>query len=122
MKLLVVSSDPQVIPVLLMSLGMAGFAVMTAGTVADALQALREAAPDAVVSDLDLPDGGSSELLEAMHKEPALAPIPVVVLTASDDEFTRRRLQHAGAAAVVTRPFEPARLAADLSRLIQTRR
>lgn len=70
------------------------------------------ARPDLVLLDLHLPRMGGLELLAAMKADPALASIPVVVVTSSRSDADARRALELGAAGFVTKPFEFRQLAA----------
>jgi signal transduction histidine kinase/CheY-like chemotaxis protein len=58
--------------------------IVTAGTGAEALAAMRSGPLDCVVLDLRLPDMTGFELLEEVSATPALAAVPVVVFTGKD--------------------------------------
>jgi CheY-like chemotaxis protein len=58
--------------------------IVTSGTGAEALEALRTKPFDCVVLDLRLPDMPGFELLETIRGEPALVDVPVVVFTGKD--------------------------------------
>jgi CheY-like chemotaxis protein len=65
-------------------LGYDDIELVSVGTGADALDALGKGAFDCVVLDLSLPDMSGFELLEEMHRQPALSEIPVVIFTGKD--------------------------------------
>lgn len=71
---------------------------------ATALQALRDAAPDIVVLDLDIGDEYGLDLLPAISRHPGVA---VIILTASEDPLAPQRALAAGATAFVSK-FSPA--------------
>jgi two-component system, chemotaxis family, response regulator Rcp1 len=82
----------------------------------EALAFLRRAAgyeaaprPDLILLDLNLPVLSGSEVLESVRKDPELASIPVVVVTAS--RLDRERLLHLGADAYITKPVGVQQLA-----------
>lgn len=63
--------------------------------------------PDVVLLDLNLPGTDGEGVLSAMADEEALAQIPVVVLTSSDDTEDVTRAYDLGANAYVTKPVDP---------------
>ena len=63
-----------------------GYRVSSAGDGQEALQRLRGATPpDLILLDLMLPGMNSGELRAELQRDPALAPVPVVVLSAASD-------------------------------------
>jgi two-component system chemotaxis sensor kinase CheA len=66
-------------------LDMAGYAVLEAPTLADALECLSRQPVDVVLAALDLPPDGGSALLAAIRRRPEWEKIPVVGLTDSSD-------------------------------------
>jgi CheY-like chemotaxis protein len=68
-----------------------GHTVMTASNGKDALAILEACRPALVVLDLMMPQMSGFELLEVMKREPPLAGIPVLVVTASLEHGVRDR-------------------------------
>ena len=62
--------------------------------------------PDLILLDLHLPDMGGELVLAQLKAEPAIARIPVVIVTADATPGRERRLLSAGAFACVTKPFD----------------
>jgi CheY-like chemotaxis protein len=82
--ILVVDDDPDVRDVLALVLELEGYAVERAIDGLDALLALRTAPlPAAIVLDLEMPSMAGVEFRAAQLRDPALARIPVLVLSAS---------------------------------------
>jgi two-component system chemotaxis sensor kinase CheA len=98
----------------------AGYRVATAGDGLAALQQLTaDADIDLVVTDLEMPEMGGLELLRRVRDEPALASLPVVVVTSLATEDDRRRGLEAGADAYVTKDrFDQRALLDTVQRLI----
>ncbi len=81
---LVVDDDVSMRDALALSLRLEGYVVHTAGNGLDALLALRtESRTDAIVLDLEMPVMTGWEFRAAQLGDPALATIPVLVLSAS---------------------------------------
>ena len=79
----------------------------------DALAWLREhPAPDLILLDLMMPRMNGEQLFAELKKDEALARIPVVVLSAVDDEDQRKRVP--GAAAYLRKPINIADLLSAL--------
>jgi two-component system, chemotaxis family, sensor kinase CheA len=98
----------------------AGYRVTTAVDGLDALQQLQaDGAVDAIVTDLEMPQLDGIELLRRVREEPALASLPVVVVTSLSGESDRRRGLDAGADAYVTKDrFDQRALLDTVERLI----
>lgn len=70
----------------------------------DAILRLREQPVDVILLDLAMPGVDGFELMSFFHREPALASIPVIVVTSDDQPETARRARRAGAKGVVVKP------------------
>lgn len=67
---------------------------------------LAEQTPALVLLDLDLPDGSGLEILELMRREPRLAAIPVLVVSAAADEELLAEARAKGASASLLKPVD----------------
>jgi two-component system alkaline phosphatase synthesis response regulator PhoP len=114
--ILVVDDEPKIVQLARDYLEHAGFAVMTAGDGASALQAVRTREPDLVVLDLGLPvvDG-----LEVMRSIRTAGSTPIVVLTARDTELDKLLGLELGADDYVTKPFSPRELVARVRAVLR---
>ncbi len=88
-----------------------------AGTVAEAEEALRVAAPDIVLLDLMLPGGSGIDVLHAVRRLPGDR-IPVAVVSAWTTPEYRTAADEAGADAFMAKPFVPDELAELVTRLL----
>jgi DNA-binding response OmpR family regulator len=77
-----------------------------------ALTKVKEATPDLIVLDLNLPGYDGLELCRILRSRPASATIPIVMVTARTTESDRIRGLELGADDYVTKPFSPRELAA----------
>jgi DNA-binding response OmpR family regulator len=82
---LVVDDDEDLRHALAERLSEEGLVIITASNGRDALAALTAERPAVVVLDLMLPGVDGWELLRTMEREPALARVPVLVMTAGRD-------------------------------------
>lgn len=94
----------------------AGWAVTTAADGAAGLEEARRQRPDAILLDVMMPVMDGYEVCRHLKQDPALAPIPVVLLTARKEQ-DQERLRGSGAAGVVLKPFDPEALAARIREL-----
>jgi two-component system chemotaxis response regulator CheY len=73
---------------------------------------------DLLVLDLNMPDMHGLEVLQFMRRHPAYRAIPVLILTTRGDENSRSVALAAGATRYLTKPFQPAILAAYARELL----
>ena len=64
----------------------------------------RDPVPDLIVLDLNLPKHDGLEVLAALHADPVLAAVPVVVFTSSTSPGERARVMELGAARFLAKP------------------
>ena len=95
-----------------------GFEVRTAGTLQEARQALREHDPDALLIDLQLPDGSGLELLQT--PEGRLPPGVIFISGNASVELAVEALR-LGAMDFLTKPVDFARVKMALANLSRTR-
>jgi signal transduction histidine kinase/CheY-like chemotaxis protein len=110
---LVVDDDPVARDLLQRALGKAGFRVECATDGEEALQLARTLRPEAITLDVMMPGVDGWATLAALKADPALADIPVIMLTIVDDKNKGYAL---GAADYMTKPFNREQLAATLSK------
>ena len=84
-----------------------GYQVETAGDCAQALERFRTAQPDAVLLDVMLPDGDGFTLLGQLQ---AIRDVPVLFLSARDEDEARLHGLGLGADDYITKPFLPQEL------------
>ena len=116
-RVLVVDDERQILRALKFILREAGYEVIEAATMEEALDQAAVRPPDAAIVDLMLPDGSGVELCGSLREWSSM---PIIVLSAIGDEETKVQALEAGADDYVTKPFGPrelvARLAAALRR------
>lgn len=64
-----------------------GFAVESASNGIEALEVLKRVRPGLVITDMQMPAMGGSELISALKDKPATADIPIVILTGRSSGF-----------------------------------
>jgi len=109
--ILVVDDDLHVRRFLRTTLAGQGHAVVEAGTVAEALDAIQRVQPAVVLLDLGLPDGDGLAVLRAL---PAEERPPVIVLSARGQEGDKVIALDAGAEDYLTKPFGASELLARI--------
>ncbi len=83
-----------------------------------ALDVAAEVRPSAILLDLMLPDMSGFEVYERLRRSGPLKRIPVIVVSALDDEASRRRSQELGADAYLIKPFLPGRLVREVADIL----
>jgi CheY-like chemotaxis protein len=67
-----------------------GFAVESATDGLEALETLKRIRPDLIVTDIQMPKMGGSELITALKQEPSTAKIPIVIVAGKQSGFESR--------------------------------
>jgi DNA-binding response OmpR family regulator len=116
-QVLVIDDDETIRVVLRRIVEMAGATVTEATTGEEGLRALYSGRPDVVVLDIGLPGLDGWQVLERIRQ---LTDLPVVMVSAHDDELEKVRALQAGADDYVTKPFGAPELLARLQ--VQVRR
>lgn len=121
-KVLVCDDHPLLLSLLTERLVHSGFRVVEASNGSEALSALRSQRIDAVILDSMMPDIDGYRVLCEIKADPALASIPVIMLTARSEETDIVSALAAGASDYVVKPFIPEELLMRLMRLISPER
>lgn len=88
----------------------------------EALRRMEEAEPCVVVTDVMMPGIDGIALLGLIRERPAWATLPVLLLTAWDDDEVRQRALELGATDFVGKPFSPRELRARVANFVALRR
>jgi CheY-like chemotaxis protein/phosphoribosyl 1,2-cyclic phosphodiesterase len=111
-RILVVDDDPDIRALANHALSQDGHIVIEASSGEEALALIEAELPDLLVLDLLMPAQGGLEVLKILRSRQASAALPVVVLTAMDDEVNTRVGFEYGATDYLTKPFSVPQLAA----------
>ncbi len=82
-----------------------GFEVEPVRDGREALERAREFGPELVIMDIQMPHISGLELIEQMKQEEALAPVPVLAVTAYAAKGDEERIHDAGAEGYVSKPI-----------------
>ena len=120
-RVLVVEDEPAVADVIEVALRKAGCEVEVAGTRKSAEARLEPGRFVAVILDLGLPDGDGTDLCRWLRSRPdaALNSIPIVMLTARDEEIDRVLGLETGADDYIVKPFSVPELLARVKGLLR---
>ncbi len=116
-RILVVEDDPHICRLLEGELGRLGYALRTTGTAADALALAQAWAPGLMLLDLGLPDRDGSHVLRELRAQGDL--LPVICLTARDEQHERVGGLRAGADDYIVKPFDVAELDARIRAVLR---
>jgi CheY-like chemotaxis protein len=83
-SVLVVDDDAPSLAALAEILSFEGYSVLTAHNGTEALEKLHSHSPSLMIVDMVMPNMGGGELLARKRGDPALAPIPVIVISGLD--------------------------------------
>lgn len=115
-KVLVVDDEAQIHTFMRISLEAEGFEYHGAASIASALAQYQAQKPHVLVLDLGLPDGDGISLLQTLRQHDK---VPVLILTARDQEEEKIRLLEAGANDYLSKPFGIRELIARIKVLVR---
>lgn len=115
-KILVVDDEPSIVDVLKYNLTKAGHAVLAASDGEQALVLARSEQPALVILDLMLPGIDGLEVCRALRKE---GDLPIIMLTAKDEEIDRVVGLELGADDYVVKPFSVRELMARVKTILR---
>jgi chemosensory pili system protein ChpA (sensor histidine kinase/response regulator) len=98
----------------------AGYQVDTAHNGNAALERLRQALPDLVLTDLEMPEVNGLELARRMRALPAWREIPLVMITSRSASKHQEAAQEAGVQLYLTKPYQDADLLAHIGQMLAT--
>ncbi len=108
-RVLVVDDNPQIQKLVSVNLKARDYAVETVGTGEEALQRFKPGDYDLIILDLVLPGLGGIEVCAQIRQQ---SDVPIVVLSAHEDEDLKVRALDSGADDYVTKPFSQEELLA----------
>jgi DNA-binding response OmpR family regulator len=114
--ILVVDDEPKIASLARDYLEHAGFAVTVAADGRAALDTIRRTRPDLVVLDLGLPEVDGLDVTREVRRTSA---VPIVMLTARDDEIDKLLGLELGADDYLTKPFSPRELVARVRAVLR---
>jgi DNA-binding response OmpR family regulator len=114
--ILVVDDEPRIVELARDYLEHAGFRVIAAADGTSALELARRDRPDLVVLDLGLPGLDGLDVTKALRAE---GTIPIVMVTARDDELDTLLGLELGADDYLTKPFSPRELVARVKAVLR---
>jgi CheY-like chemotaxis protein len=116
-RILIIDDEDDIREVAALSLeATAGWEVLTASSGPAGIKAAGSTPqPDAILMDVMMPGMDGPTTFRMMQQDPAIAKIPVLLLTAKVQGVDQRRFAGLGVAAVLFKPFDPLTLATQIS-------
>lgn len=108
--ILIVEDDPDVRAGLHIRLKANGYVTVLAADAPSSISQARKHSPDLIILDLGLPGGDGFLVMERFKAIPALAVIPIIIVSARDVHANHQRALKAGARAFLQKPVENAEL------------
>ena len=85
---------------------------------AEALKKLREQTVDLILMDIIMPEQDGFETFRKIREEGICPDVPVIFLTAKEDDALKEKCLQEGAKAYVTKPFSPTALLKTLQEVL----
>ncbi len=115
-KILIVDDEPDVVMLIERTLKAEGFDVVRAYDGIAALDVVGTEKPDLILLDIMMPMMSGYEVCEQHKANPETQQIPVVCLSSAHTPAARAQSLHVGAVTLITKPFLPAELIAQIRR------
>ena len=116
-RILVVDDEPSIVTLLKYNLEQAGYTVITALDGEEGLHLAIEETPELVVLDLMLPKLDGLEVCKQLRQ--LKINVPILMLTAKDDEFDKVLGLELGADDYLTKPFSPREVVARIKAILR---
>ena len=104
-KILIIEDEPDIRKTLEYNISREGYDVISASSLSDGREKLESASFSLLLLDLMLPDGSGLDLCRELKQDKSLSSMPVIILTAKDDEVDKVVGFELGADDYVTKPF-----------------
>src|SRR6188768_645191 len=117
-RILIVDDEPEILRLVVDYLQAAGFTTETASTGLEAVERAASSTPDLVILDLGLPGLDGLDVTRTLRRS---SDVPIIMLTARDDETDKLIGLELGADDYVTKPFSPRELVARTRAVLRRR-
>lgn len=117
--ILVVDDEPYMIRLLQHHIERAGYRLVKATNGREALERIAEDQPDLIIMDVMMPEINGLEVLAELRNHEQTKNLPVIIMTANAQRFTREQAEAAGVSAFLTKPFSPTQLMTEVRRHLE---
>jgi DNA-binding response OmpR family regulator len=118
-KILIVDDDPDICQGMHVRLKANHYDTFFVSDALTSMVEVRKHEPDLIILDLGLPADDGYVVMERLKKFPALAVIPIIVVSARDAHANRERAIKAGAKAFLQKPVDDAELLAVVRKALK---
>src|SRR3970282_537871 len=118
-QILIIDDEQDILDLLSYNLKKEGFSILTAKDGISAKETARKTNPDLIILDLMLPGIDGLELCRMLKKDPKIALIPIIMLTAKGQETDKITGLETGADDYVTKPFSVREITARVKALLR---
>ena len=120
-SVLIVEDEPAILELVAVNLEHAGFAPLPAASAEEALRLLRQGLPDVALLDWMLPGQSGLALARRLRADARTRELPIIFLTARNEENDKVAALEAGADDYLTKPFSPRELVARIRAVLRRR-
>lgn len=110
LQILAVDDSRTMRDMIMLTLGQAGFETHLAEDGEHGLEVLSGLAPDAIITDINMPKLDGFGFIDAVRKKSRYRSVPILVLTTESAPAMKARAREAGATGWIVKPFDPAKL------------
>ncbi len=121
MKVLIIDDSPQALKIAQARLAKENLDILCAPNGKKGLKMARSSRPDLILLDIDMPEMSGFEICRMLKADEELCIIPVIFLTASDDQENKVKGLDMGAVDYVTKPFDAFELRARVRAALRTK-
>jgi pilus assembly protein CpaE len=118
-RILVIDDEKLYHKMIASALGSQGYEFVFADDGMQGLEMAKQSSPDAIITDVMMPELNGYEVTRLLRRETQFANIPIIILTAQTELQDKLKSFEAGADVYLTKPFAPAELLARLSVLLR---
>ena len=117
-RVLLIEDEPNIIEAISFILSRHGWTVHAHADGTTAFDRVRALPPDLIILDVMLPGRSGFDILRDLRAAPALAAIPVLMLTARGQTKDRELAERLGVSLFMTKPFSNAEVLANVRALV----